>query len=297
MFIQFLLLLIGTSTAQMTAQTNAPSQLNNNISLEEFRSNVEDSIKKNWLVVVGLEWLKPGSQILGVGEKVQIKLPGGSPRNIANLVLKDKTVTLTVLEDQGLKIDNQVAHKGQSYVLKSDTSEQKTVAELGTLQMYIIERPKGVGLRIKDSESKALKNFKGIQWWENKSNYILKGRWKAITPERTIMIPDVQGEISEEKISGYVEFDFQGKTHSLYPTKDGNKLFFVFKDLTSGKSSYGPGRFLNAELQKDGTVTMDFNRATNPPCAFINFATCPLPPIENYLKVAIEAGAKAPPKH
>lgn len=284
--------IIGIAAAQMATSSSPSPQ-----SLEDFRRNAEESIKKNWLVVVGLEWLKPGSQILGVGDKVQVKIPGGSPKNIASLHLKDKTVTLTVLEDQGLKVDGKLANKGQSFVLQSDASPQKTVIELGTLQMYTIDRPKGVGLRIKDSDSKALKDFKGIQWWENKSKYVLQGRWKTLSPERIIKIPDVQGEISEEKISGFVEFEFDGNTHSLYPTKDGDKLFFVFKDLTSGKSSYGPGRFLSAELKKDGTVIMDFNRATNPPCAFINFATCPLPPIENYLKVAIEAGAKAPPKH
>ena len=69
-------------------------------------------------------------------------------------------------------------------------------------------------------------------------------------------------------------------------------MLFVFKDATSGKTTYGGGRFLYAALPKDGKVVLDFNRAYNPPCAFTPYATCPLPPPRNRLTVPIEAGEK-----
>ena len=253
--------------------------------LEDFRKNAEDSIKKNWLVVVGLEWLQEGK-------------PYSWPEQNPVLIfeMKKKKVTVRVLDDHDVKIDGKPIKKDKTYSLLSDKSDFKTTIEKGSFQIFIIDRPKGLGVRIKDLQSEALKTFAGIPWWEPKEDYIAKGTWKKLKPVRTIKIPDIQGEITEEKISGFVEFELQGQKQELYPTQEGSKLFFVFKDLTSGKTSYGPGRFLSAELAKDGTVVMDFNRATNPPCAYISFATCPLPPIENYLKIAIEAGAQKPAK-
>ncbi len=264
--------------------------------LAEFRKSAEESIKKNWLVVVGLEWLREGSQTLGSSKSSDLKLPAKAPAEFARIDKKGKTVTLTVLEKKGVKVNGKEVTAGTSHVLQNDSSAQKTVVEWGSLQIYLIDRPKGLGLRIKDFEAEAAKSFAGIPWWESKKEYIVQGKWKSLKPERVIKIPDVQGEISEEKISGTVVFELQGQKQELYPTRSGDSLFFVFKDLTSGKTSYGPGRFLSADVKEDGSVTMDFNRATNPPCAYVSFATCPLPPIENYMKVAIEAGAQKPAK-
>ena len=68
------------------------------------------------------------------------------------------------------------------------------------------------------------------------------------------------------------------------------QLFFIFRDATSGKTTYGAGRFLHADPPKDGRVILDFNKAYSPPCAVTPYATCPLPPPQNRLPVAIEAG-------
>ena len=68
------------------------------------------------------------------------------------------------------------------------------------------------------------------------------------------------------------------------------KLFFIFRDQTAGKTTYGAGRFLYADPPVDGKVVLDFNRAYSPPCAFTAYATCPMPPASNKLPVAIEAG-------
>jgi uncharacterized protein (DUF1684 family) len=71
-----------------------------------------------------------------------------------------------------------------------------------------------------------------------------------------------------------------------------DEIFFVFRDRTSGKETYGAGRFLKANPAAGGCMTLDFNRACNPPCAFTPFATCPLPPPENWLPFAVPAGEK-----
>ena len=89
---------------------------------------------------------------------------------------------------------------------------------------------------------------------------------------------------------GYVEFPLRGQTVRLMPAAEGEELWFIFRDATSGKTTYPGGRFLYAAGPRDGKVILDFNKAYNPPCAFTPYATCPLPPRENRLKVAIEAG-------
>ena len=81
-----------------------------------------------------------------------------------------------------------------------------------------------------------------------------------------------------------------GHPYRLDPVLEGDQLFFIFRDLTSATTTYGAGRFLYADLPKEGKVVLDFNKAQNPPCAFTPFATCPLPPKQNRLPVKIEAG-------
>jgi uncharacterized protein (DUF1684 family) len=86
-----------------------------------------------------------------------------------------------------------------------------------------------------------------------------------------------------------------GQDLRLYPVLEepgAKELFFIFRDQTSGKETYGAGRFLYSALPREGTVVLDFNKAYNPPCAFTPYATCPLPPKENRLAVRVEAGEK-----
>ena len=89
---------------------------------------------------------------------------------------------------------------------------------------------------------------------------------------------------------GYVTFVKNGREFRLEPVWDEGKLFFVFRDQTSGKTTYGGARFLYAEPAKNGIISLDFNKAVNPPCVFTPYATCPLPPPQNRLRVQVTAG-------
>jgi len=162
------------------------------------------------------------------------------------------------------------------------------------VEFWLIDRPNGVGVRVKDPNAETLKNFKGLTWFPVDKSNVVVGKWKDLNPPKTIRMPDILGNSTDEALNGSVVFKWKGKDQELYPSRMDNQLFFVFKDTTSGKSTYGPGRFLGAEVEADGTVKLDFNLAYNPPCAVTNFATCPLPPAENVMKVAVEAGEKAP---
>lgn len=105
---------------------------------------------------------------------------------------------------------------------------------------------------------------------------------------------DVTGQTSQQPLLGTLVFRLHGRTHRLDAVGEGtNKLFILFADETNVTQTYGSGRFLYADLPgADGLTTVDFNQSINPPCAFTPFATCPLPPKQNRLAVAVRAGEK-----
>src|SRR5258707_15826166 len=92
---------------------------------------------------------------------------------------------------------------------------------------------------------------------------------------------------------GYVEFSLHGQEFRLEAfSEDDGELWFIFKDATSGKSTYSAGRYLIARLADDDSVDLDFNKTYNPPCVFTKYAICPVPPKENVLPIAIQPGQK-----
>ena len=113
-------------------------------------------------------------------------------------------------------------------------------------------------------------------------------------PGKTIPVADIIGAINDQPSPGAVEFERDGKTWRIDALDEGDgRLFLVFADRTNGHGSYGAGRFLYADApDAEGNVVVDFNQAYNPPCAFTPFATCPLPPPDNRLDLAIPAGEK-----
>src|SRR5262249_19939587 len=125
------------------------------------------------------------------------------------------------------------------------------------------------------------------------AKYRIAARWVA--EPRRIPILNVLGQTEQSECPGYVEFRLDGQDWRLFSVlgePGAQELFFIFLCQTAGKETYGAGRFLYADLPKDGKVILDFNKAYNPPCAFTDYATCPLPPKENHLATQIEAGEK-----
>ena len=115
---------------------------------------------------------------------------------------------------------------------------------------------------------------------------------KLIPEVKKIPILNALGQTDFEESPGKVEFTYRGKNYSLRPIYEGKTLFFLFKDPTNKVDTYQAGRMLNTPLPVDGNVDLDFNRAYNPPCTFTPYATCPLPPKQNRLPFAVNAGEK-----
>jgi uncharacterized protein (DUF1684 family) len=172
-------------------------------------------------------------------------------------------------------------------------ADSADVAKVGRLSLFVIKRGEKYGIRLKDPESEYRREFHGIEVFPASAEYRVTAKWVA-EPAK-IPILNVLGQTEEMKSPGYAVFRIHGQEYRLRPVleaDDAQELFFIFRDQTSAKETYGAGRFLYSEMPKDGHVVLDFNKAYNPPCAFTPYATCPLPPPENRLAVRIEAGEK-----
>lgn len=243
-----------------------------------------------WLNLVGLFWLKEGENRFGSANDNDIIFPSG-PEHIGLLFLKDSVVTIKVNPGQN------VLGNGSSVsemILKNDHSDSTTFLQAGSLKWNIIKRTKGFGIRLRDLSSRLVKEFKGIERFPVKEKWRIEAKFEIYDPPKKILIPDIVGTIDEENSPGAAVFEADGETFRMDALDaGGNRIWFIFADETSGEETYGAGRFLYTDKpDSNGIVILDFNKAYNPPCVFTKFATCPLPPKDNYLKLRITAGEK-----
>lgn len=215
----------------------------------------------SWLTLAGLYWLKPGKNTIG------------SAAN-STFTLKGSEVIYT-------------GAGGSSRNLGFD-EDKPDVVHIGTVSFYAIKRGDRFAIRAKDSASPVLKNFLGMKYFPINPEFHFEARF--VSQEKKIPILDVLGQTEMQESPGVVEFTYNGKTYHLRPIFEDKTLFFLFKDATNKTQTYQAGRMLNTPLPADGKVDLDFNRSYNPPCVFTPYATCPLPPKENVLPFAVEAG-------
>lgn len=261
--------------------------------VEEYRTRLETSLKSDtgWLTVAGLHWFKPGETTFGSGAANAFVLPAGKAPEKAGVFRFDgKKVYLKATPGSNLQVNGKPFTEG---ALQDDANDQKPDAiTLGDLTLTVIDRGGKIGLRLRDKTSKYRKEFNHRSWYPVKTEYLVKGKFVPYATPKKLRVPTViEGVIEEHEAPGEIEFTLGGATHRAQVLKSSpGQLWLIFRDRTSGKKTYPAGRFLYGDLNPDNTVTFDFNKAYNPPCAFTPFATCPLPPRQNSLKAAIEAG-------
>lgn len=243
----------------------------------EWRQQREARLRADdgWLTVAGLFWLKEGPNSFGTDAKNDIVLPAG-PAHAGVFELHRGKVTAKL--------------NGNTRELRPDSDDATSA---GRLHLFAIERGGLYAIRMKDPDSQFRRDFRGIDYFPPREEYLVTAQFVA--DPKKVPITNMLGQTEPEDSPGYVVFTLQGKQFHLRPVLDdpGSKdLFFIFRDLTSQKETYGAGRFLDTPPPQNGKVVLDFNKAYNPPCAFTPYTTCPLPPPENRLAIRIEAGEK-----
>jgi uncharacterized protein (DUF1684 family) len=174
--------------------------------------------------------------------------------------------------------------------IKSDGEGPPDRLVLGDVQVWVHESGDRRAIRIRDKNSPLRQSFTGMKWYPIEPAYRIDATFVPYDKPKAFAIPNLLGDIDRMSAPGQVTFMLGDTEQRMTPYIDGDELWFVFRDLTSGDTTYQAARFLYAPLPKDGKVVLDFNRAENPPCVFNPYATCPLPPRENRLNVRVEAG-------
>ena len=259
-------------------------------SFEKWKADQTADLKKNWLSLAGLFWLKPGASTFGSDPASQIVFPKG-PAHAGEFQRNGKEVSLKLLPETHATIDGKSATAAK---LDPDTSQHVTNVEMGSLRFHVIVRDERVGIRVLERDSAAARNFKGMLFYPLDMNYRVTAAWVPADGKKTIEVPNVLGDVTAQSVPGVAVFKVNGEDSKLTALGGDVKkgLFFVFNDLTAKNDTYPGGRFLDTGPIVDGHVVLDFNRAYNPPCAVTPYATCPLAPKENRLTVAIPAGEK-----
>ncbi|WP_298578078.1 DUF1684 domain-containing protein [uncultured Luteimonas sp.] len=246
-----------------------------------------------WASLVGLHWIELPAHYVGSGATNGIRLAKG-PDKLGLLQQQGGKVWLTPEADAGLTVDGEAAT--DRFELQSDLSATPTLVgfDAGRGQLSLVERGGRRALRVKHAEADTLTRLGPLDYWPADPAWRVQARFVAHPAGKTLQIMDITSQQAPQPNPGLVEFERGGATYRLEALEgeDGG-LFLVFADRTSGHDSYGAGRYLyTAAPAADGSLLVDFNRAYNPPCVFTDFATCPLPPPENRLDLAITAGEK-----
>jgi uncharacterized protein (DUF1684 family) len=244
-----------------------------------------------WLTPIALYWLKEGENSFGRAPTQAFSLDDAAlAADTGAFVLTDGRVRYVAHASQAMTY---LGKPVTSLDLVSDADEKPTELVAGSLHFMLIERAGHFGIRVRDSVSPNRLQFKGLEYFPVRADWHMQARFEPYMPERRIPIVNILGMTQEMISPGAIVFQRDGRSwrlDAILEAPGDRELFVMFADATSGKQTYGAGRFLYVGLPQAGRIEVDFNEAFNPPCAFTDFATCPLPPQQNRLALSIDAG-------
>ena len=279
--------------AQTPAQARTRAPYPDPAALDAWRAErvARLTAEDGWLALVGLLWLEPGDNAFGRGAGNALALDHPAlPTRAGTFRVRDGRVTFRAAPGADVRLAGAPVRTAE---LASDRDGPPTVLERGPLRFFVIERAGRLAVRVRDRDSPRRREFAGLEHFPATGDWIVQARFEPHVPARRIPIVNVLGYEDEMTSPGALVFEKDGREwrlDAILERPDARELFVMFADATSGRETYGAGRFLYTALPHDGRVTLDFNRAYGPPCAFNLFATCPLPPEQNRLALRVDAG-------
>ena len=261
-------------------------------SMAQWRAEREDSLKSpdGWLNLAGLYWLDHGVTRIGSAPDNDIVLADlPAPPRLGEFLWEERTLEFRAEPGAGVFSNGEPVTE---LSLVHDEEGEPTVLTHGTLSWHAIGRMDRMGVRLRDYNHPAVTAFPGIRSYPTESSWRVEARFEAYAePQERVLSTVVEGLGWNPVAPGTLEFELGGEPLSLEAYAAGPGFLLIFADLTTGKTTYPAGRYLYAYAPgPDGITIVDFNKAINPPCAFTDFATCPLPTQRNRLPIAIEAG-------
>ncbi|MFC2126503.1 DUF1684 domain-containing protein [Bacteroidota bacterium] len=261
-------------------------------SIQQWHQNRIENLKKNTLSSVGRSRLKDGENSFGSHDSNDIVFPKDrSPEFIGSFYLQNGEVTVKIDPDV------EVLNKGElvrEMKMTNDQGGDQTNLHLRSLRWYIMKREDEISVRLHDSESPYLDEFKGIETYPIDTAWRIKAQFEPHMQIKIIETTTASGAMRRLSSPGALGFRIKDKYFRLdvMPLNSDN-FILLFGDETSGIETYDGGRFLVVEKPGERGITiMDFNKATNPPCALNKYYSCPLPTPQNILPIKVTAGEK-----
>ncbi len=243
-----------------------------------------------WTTLVGLYWLKDGENRFGRAPGNELALDeNGLPATVGIFTLAKDGISFKAASGVNVTSGGKPV---SPLKLATDAEDNTTVLKLGTVSFYVIERVGHFGVRVKDTRAPARTHFQGLHYFPLDPRWRFEARFEPYPKGKKIRIVNVLGMEEDMDAPGALLFEIDGKSYRLDTVLEPGETdyFVMFADRTNGRDTYGAGRFLYVSPPKDGTTVLDFNKAYNPPCVFSPYATCPLPPAQNRLPLAVNAG-------
>jgi hypothetical protein len=259
---------------------------------EAFRAKHEADYRRDWVTIAGLHFIEPGSYTAGSDVSNDIVLTDGAPPRLGRFTLSGEEVRFEPDADAAVRLGDQpLTHAA---VLRDDGNPSADILQAGSVRVAVHRSGERKSLRVWDPEGPLARGFAGFEWFDIDPRHRVVGRFTPDPAPRTVKVVNTFGDLDEFQTEGTVAFELYGQRLTLRPfTTRPGRLYFVFKDASSGVETYDAARFLYADLRADGTAVIDFNQAYNPPCAFNPHTTCPIPLPENRLPVKVLAGERA----
>ena len=203
-------------------------------------------------------------------------------------------IALRAEASEGIVVDDRVVDGTIVVRAKNDENPSSIVFGEGVTGFVIANEEGRYALRVWNAQSDDITNFGGIDAFPYNPEWVIQATFTPIEGGRAVGVDHLkdEGKTREKIIPADISFTHDGVDYSIAAFQEGRALLLVFSDATSGESTYSVGRFLMCAPNPDGTITLDFNLAYLPPCAFSYNFNCPMPPEANRFSFAIEAGEK-----
>jgi hypothetical protein len=259
--------------------------------LQEFRRQQDEFMRsaRSPLLLVGRSRIEEGESTIGSAAASKIVLPERAPARVGTIIRRGRELSLLAAAGTTLAVNDQ-PESGSIHLHTAEAPAPADRVSFGDFTFAI--RPIGPDfyLLLTDKQSTFLRDFKEKSWFPADPAFRVTARLVPYEHPKTRDVTDTTGSMRTYTSPGSLLFQLGGQTLRLEPLVAGEQLLLMFQDKTSGKETYGGGRFLDVAMPKQGQTVLDFNKAYNPYCAFDPYAACPTPQKENRLPVSVLAG-------
>ena len=246
--------------------------------------------EEGFLNLAGLFWLEQPISTLGSDQGNRIVFPSKAPERLGALYLNNDSVWFIQEGSDLVLIDGNEAVDTTLVFVNDEVSKTMHHKDL---HWFIIKRGTEYGIRLKDYNHQAIDSLNHIDNYSIDASWKVDAEWEEYDSPSSVLLKNQVGMDIEYEIKGVLKFDLKGESYALEPVATGEEdLFIMFYDKTSGKETYGSGRYIYVKRPENNKTFIDFNKAFNPPCVYTEFATCLFPHKKNRLPISITAGEK-----